>query len=132
MLQLSIPALTLTLTPSDSVFQSDHDQSVKHIYTYRFIPNGSHGTKHVTYRRLVPWRRCVGYPENVKAPEDQQKHIDDYYEKDGVRGDPASIFIFTSQPGEWIPPLGPFLGDLTSELDCGEREENKHTPGCCL
>lgn len=63
----------------------------------------------------------------MKAPEDQQKHIDDYYEKDGVRGDPANIFIFTSQPGECIPPLGLFLGDLTSELDCGERERRTGT-----
>ena len=25
--------------------------------------------------------------------------------------------IFTSQPGEWMPPLGDYLGELTNELD---------------
>ena len=25
--------------------------------------------------------------------------------------------IFTSKPGEWVPPLGDYLGELTNELD---------------
>ena len=32
-----------------------------------------------------------------------------YFDTDSV--------IFTSQPGEWIPPLGDYLGELTNELD---------------
>ena len=28
--------------------------------------------------------------------------------------------IFTSQPGEWIPPLGDYLGEMTNELDDGD------------
>ena len=28
--------------------------------------------------------------------------------------------IFTGQPGEWIPPLGDYLGELTNELDDGD------------
>ena len=35
-----------------------------------------------------------------------------YFETDSV--------IFTSQPGEWIPPLGDYLGELTNELDEGD------------
>ena len=27
--------------------------------------------------------------------------------------------VFTSQPGDWIPPLGEYLGDLTDELNDG-------------
>ena len=25
--------------------------------------------------------------------------------------------IFTSRPGEWVPPLGDYLGELTNEFD---------------
>lgn len=36
--------------------------------------------------------------------------------------------VFTSQPGDWVPPLGPYLGDLTDEIDdgnvCGTPEED--------
>ena len=35
-----------------------------------------------------------------------------YFDTDSV--------IFTSQPGEWIPPLGDYLGELTNELDDGD------------
>ncbi|XP_035239706.1 uncharacterized protein LOC118208867 isoform X1 [Anguilla anguilla] len=29
--------------------------------------------------------------------------------------------IFVSRPGDWVPPLGDFLGELTSELDTGDH-----------
>ena len=32
-----------------------------------------------------------------------------YFDTDSV--------IFTSRPGEWVPPLGDYLGELTNELD---------------
>ncbi|XP_051811557.1 uncharacterized protein LOC127536113 isoform X1 [Acanthochromis polyacanthus] len=36
--------------------------------------------------------------------------------------------IFTSGPGDWVPPLGPYLGDLTDEINdgdvCGLPEED--------
>ena len=36
--------------------------------------------------------------------------------------------VFTSRPGDWVPPLGPYLGDLTDELKdgdvCGLPEED--------
>lgn len=32
--------------------------------------------------------------------------------------------IFTSRPGEWVPPLGPYLGDLTDELNDGSPGED--------
>lgn len=35
-----------------------------------------------------------------------------YFDTDSV--------IFTSQPGEWMPPLGDYLGELTNELDDGD------------
>ena len=35
-----------------------------------------------------------------------------YFDTDSV--------IFTSQPDEWIPPLGDYLGELTNELDDGD------------
>ena len=28
--------------------------------------------------------------------------------------------IFTSRPGEWVPPMGDYLGELTNELDDGD------------
>ncbi|KAL3983293.1 interferon-induced GTP-binding protein Mx [Sarotherodon galilaeus] len=34
--------------------------------------------------------------------------------------------IFTARPGDWMPPLGPFLGDLTSELASGEGSVEDH------
>lgn len=34
--------------------------------------------------------------------------------------------IFTSHPGEWVPPLGPYLGELTDELNDGGSGEDDH------
>nr|XP_024657085.1 uncharacterized protein LOC112432909 [Maylandia zebra] len=34
--------------------------------------------------------------------------------------------IFTSHPGQWVPPLGPYLGELTDELNDGGSGEDDH------
>ena len=36
---------------------------------------------------------------------------------DRVLYDEIDSIIFVSRPGDWVPPLGDFLGELTSELD---------------
>ncbi|KAL1276986.1 hypothetical protein QQF64_023659 [Cirrhinus molitorella] len=66
--------------------------------------------------KIYRTKQASGYPPGIVTYEDKEKYIREYYEKEGIRLDPKKINNPAQRDGNWMPPLGDHLGELTDEI----------------